>query len=51
VKDFVQPLRDYKIKPHLARIEGRKTPVLDGRTTRTEGDKENENGLRGSLAG
>jgi IS5 family transposase len=39
VKDFVQPLRDHKIKPHLARIEGRKTPGLDGRTSRTEGDK------------
>lgn len=37
VKDFVRHLRDHKIKPHIARIEGRKTPGLDGRTTCTEG--------------
>lgn len=39
VKDFVQHLREPKIKPHIARIDGRKTPGLDGRTTCTEGDK------------
>ncbi len=39
VKDFVQHLREHKIKPHIARIDGRKTPGLDGRTTRTEGYK------------
>lgn len=39
VKDFVQHLREHKIKPHIARIEGRKTPGLDGRTTCTEGYK------------
>jgi len=39
VKDFVQHLREHNIRPHIARIEGRKTPGLDGRTTRTEGYK------------
>lgn len=39
VKDFVKHLREHKIRPHIARIEGRKTPGLDGRTTRTEGYK------------
>ena len=39
VKDFVKHLRDHKIRPHIARIEGRKTPGLDGRTTCTEGYK------------
>lgn len=39
VKDFVQHLRDHKIKPHIARIDGRKTPGLDGRTSCTEGYK------------
>lgn len=37
VKDFVAHLREHRIKPHIARIEGRKTPGLDGRTTGTEG--------------
>ncbi len=39
VKDFVRHLRDHDIRPHIARIEGRKTPGLDGRTTCTEGYK------------
>lgn len=39
VKDFVQHLREHKIKPHIARIDGRKTPGLDGRTSCTEGYK------------
>ena len=39
VKDFVQHLREHNIRPHIARIEGRKTPGLDGRTTRTAGYK------------
>lgn len=39
VKDFVKHLREHKIRPHIARIEGRKTPGLDGRTTCTEGYK------------
>ncbi len=39
VKDFVQHLREHKIKPHIARIDGRKTPGFDGRTTCTEGYK------------
>jgi IS5 family transposase len=37
VKDFVQHLREHGIKPHIARIDGRKTPGLDGRTSSTEG--------------
>ena len=39
VKDFVQHLREHGIKPHIARIDGRKTPGLDGRTSCTEGYK------------
>jgi IS5 family transposase len=39
VKDFVRHLRDHQIKPHIARIEKRRTPGLDGRTTCTEGYK------------
>ena len=37
VKDFVAHLREHTIRPHIARIEGRRTPGLDARTTRTEG--------------
>jgi len=37
VKDFVGHLREHQIPPHIARIENRNTPGLDGRTTRTEG--------------
>jgi transposase len=33
-KAFVQRLRERGIKPHIARIDGRVTPGLDGRTTR-----------------
>jgi transposase len=33
-KDFVALLRQREIAPHLARIEGRRTPGLDARTTR-----------------
>ena len=39
VKDFVRHLREHNIRPHIARIDGRKTPGLDGRTTCTEGYK------------
>ena len=39
VKDFVKHLRVHNIRPHIARIDGRKTPGLDGRTTCTEGYK------------
>lgn len=39
VKDFVQHMREHKIKPHIARIDGRKTPGLDGRTSCTGGYK------------
>jgi len=39
VKDFVQHLHEHGIKPHIARIDGRKTPGLDGRTSCTEGYK------------
>lgn len=37
VKEFVAHLREHRIRPHIARIDGRKTPGLDGRTTCTEG--------------
>jgi transposase len=33
-KDFIAHLRRRKIAPHIAQIEGRKTPGLDARTTR-----------------
>jgi transposase len=33
---FIQSLRDRGIRPHIARIEGRRTPGLDDRTTRHE---------------
>jgi transposase len=35
-RSFVQSLRDRGIRPHIARIEGRRTPGLDARTTRHE---------------
>jgi hypothetical protein len=34
---FVRWLRRRRIRPHLARVTGRHTPGLDGRTTRTAG--------------
>lgn len=34
VRDFIAHLRERGIAPHIARIEGRKTPGLDARTTR-----------------
>jgi IS5 family transposase len=36
-KDFVAQFRSEEIAPHIARIQGRKTPGLDDRTTRHEG--------------
>ncbi|MCX9158552.1 transposase, partial [Niveibacterium sp. 24ML] len=39
VKDFVAHLREHRIKPHIARIDGRQTPGLDGRTTCSDGYK------------
>ena len=36
-KHFVGLLRGRKVAPHIARIEGRSTPGLDGRTTRHGG--------------
>lgn len=36
-KDFVAHLRKKNIAPHIAQIEGRKTPGLDARTTRHAG--------------
>ena len=36
-KDFVAHLREHKIAPHIAQIEGRRTPGLDARTTRHVG--------------
>jgi transposase len=38
-KDFIDDLRERKVKPHVAMVDGRKTPGLDGRTTRTKGYK------------
>jgi transposase len=35
-KGFIAKLRDRNIAPHIARIEGRSAPGLDGRTTRHE---------------
>ena len=35
-RGFVQSLRSRGIRPHIARIEGRRTPGLDERTTRHE---------------
>lgn len=34
---FVRDLRQRGIRPHLARVRGRRTPGLDGRTTRHAG--------------
>ncbi|MCX9157832.1 transposase, partial [Niveibacterium sp. 24ML] len=39
VKDFVAHLREHRIKPHIARIDGRQTPGLDRRTTGSDGYK------------
>ncbi len=36
-RDFVRWLRRRRMRPHLARVAGRQTPGLDGRTTRTRG--------------
>ena len=36
-KDFVAHLRSKRIAPHIAQIDGRKTPGLDRRTTRHAG--------------
>jgi len=36
-KDFIAHLRSKKIAPHIAQIEGRRTPGLDARTTRHAG--------------
>lgn len=36
-RGFVQTLRGRKIKPHIAKIEGRTIPGLDGRTTGSKG--------------
>jgi hypothetical protein len=33
-KAFVEHLRERGVRPHIARIDGRRTPGLDGRTTR-----------------
>lgn len=38
-KAFVQSLRDLSIAPHIAMVADRKTPGLDGRTTRHAGYK------------
>jgi transposase len=36
-REFVRTLRSRKIKPHIAQIEGRRMPGMDGRTTRSKG--------------
>lgn len=36
-RGFVEHLRRRRIKPHIAQIEGRKVPGLDGRTTGSKG--------------
>jgi IS5 family transposase len=36
-RDFIDLLRRRAIRPHVAMIEGRQTPALDGRTTRHKG--------------
>lgn len=36
-RPFVQTLRERGIKPHIALIEGRRVPGMDGRTTRSKG--------------
>jgi IS5 family transposase len=36
-REFVRQLRRRRIRPHLARVTGRQTRGLDGRTTRTAG--------------
>jgi len=36
-RGFVKRLRDRKIKPHIARIEGRRLPGMDGRTIASKG--------------
>lgn len=37
VREFIAACRRQHIRPHVARIEGRRTPGLDGRTTRQAG--------------
>jgi hypothetical protein len=37
VKEFVGHLREHQVRPYIARIKDRKTPGLDGRTTRSDG--------------
>lgn len=41
-KGFVAHLREQRIRPHIAQIEGRRTPGLDGRTTRHESYRINQ---------
>jgi transposase len=36
-REFVQKLRERGIKPHIALIEGRRVPGMDGRTTNSKG--------------
>jgi IS5 family transposase len=37
VREFVAHLREHRMRPHIARIDGRTAPGLDARTTRTDG--------------
>lgn len=41
-KEFVQDCRDREIAPHVARIQGRKTPGLDGRHARSAAYKASQ---------
>ncbi|MFO7717463.1 MAG: transposase [Desulfohalobium sp.] len=41
-KEFVQDCHDREIAPHVACVKGRKTPGLDGRTTRSEAYKTSQ---------
>ena len=41
-KEFVRDCRDREIAPHVARIEGRKTPGLDGRHVRSAAYKASQ---------
>ena len=41
-KTFVQDCRDRALAPHVARVKGRKTPGLDGRTARRRRCKQKQ---------
>lgn len=41
-KEFVEGCRDLEVAPHVSAVSGRKTPGLDGRTTRRSGYKASQ---------